>query len=78
MDVKTKLDSICDLERYFKRHPEKISDVPSLELPFECEYCHQPRFDFSMIDGDGEPMCELCFSGMVDVLSADPAEPRPK
>jgi len=78
MDAKTKLESICELERYFKRYPERVGEVPSLELPFGCEYCHQPRFDFSMIDGDGYPMCESCFSGMVAVLSANPAEPRLK
>lgn len=75
MYEKTKLDSICELERYFKRYPEKIGNVPSFELPFKCEYCQQQCFDFSMIDGDGKPMCELCFSGFVDILSDTPSTP---
>ena len=61
---KTKLDSICELERYRKKNPE----AKAIELPFECHYCHAMRMDFEIVDADGCPVCSQCFSDCVDFL----------
>ena len=73
--LKTKLESIVGLELYFKAHPD-VTDA-CIELPFRCHYCQTDQFDFEMVNGDGQLMCNECFEGFVSILSAEPAGPRP-
>lgn len=51
-------------DRYAKAH----NGDNIVEIPFDCPYCGRKRFDLELIDGDGKPMCNNCFEGMVALL----------
>lgn len=55
-------------------HIEKIRssnrwEDGALQLPFRCYGGHEDlRYDLAMMTGDGLPMCQGCFGGIVESL----------
>jgi formylmethanofuran dehydrogenase subunit E len=60
-----KVRCLVGYERYLRQQPHESNTI---ELPFSCHHCNEPRFDLEMIDGDGKPICTRCFERIVRIL----------
>jgi len=50
----------CDRIARLKQE-NKVDDNGILQLPFRCYLCDQKKLNFSMMTGDGCPICADCF-----------------